>query len=267
MDEPNTVRDALDTAQATDLPAPTPGEEAAIDAAQTATADIVSGSMDLAALIDLGGPVVMLLLAMSVFALAVVLLKIWQFWSLGAGRIRNAEKAVALFNEGETDQALAMARRGRSPVQTVVGRAIARLQAGQSPDLARAEATALGADILEDMRGYLRPLEVIAALSPLLGLFGTVLGMIDAFRALEAAGNNVDPTILSGGIWVALLTTAVGIGVAMPVVALLNWIERRIERVAHGMDSALSHLFLAPATTHEPQARHDSRIAPAAAGE
>ncbi|MDO6806083.1 MotA/TolQ/ExbB proton channel family protein, partial [Wenyingzhuangia sp. 1_MG-2023] len=63
----------------------------------------------------------------------------------------------------------------------------------------------------------LRPLEVIANIAPLLGLFGTVLGMIEAFQAMEAAGSKVDPAVLSGGIWQALLTTAGGLAVAIPV--------------------------------------------------
>lgn len=243
------------------------GPEADSSAAETVASPVLDETaLDLLAFIDLGGPVVLILLAMSVLALAIVLLKIWQFWRLGAGRTRAAEKAIALFAAGKTEDALTEATLSRSPVQDVVARGIKRLTDGHSPDLARADAMALGSDIIEDMRTYLRPLEVIAALSPLLGLFGTVLGMIDAFRALEAAGNNVDPSILSGGIWVALLTTAVGIGVAMPVVAMLNWLERRIERVAHSMDSALNRLFVTPmSSTQQPQARNDTSFSAAAA--
>ena len=245
------------------------GPEADSSPAETiASPGLDDTALDLLALLDLGGPVVLILLAMSVFALAIVLLKSWQFWRLGVGRTRTAEKAVTLFTAGKTEEALAEASRSRSPVQDVVARGIKRLTDGHSPDLARADAMALGSDLIEDMRTYLRPLEVIAALSPLLGLFGTVLGMIDAFRALEAAGNNVDPSILSGGIWVALLTTAVGIGVAMPVVAMLNWLERRIERAAHSMDSALNRLFVSPmSSTQQPQARNDTSFPAAAAGE
>jgi biopolymer transport protein ExbB len=74
-----------------------------------------------------------------------------------------------------------------------------------------------------------RFLDTVAQIAPLLGLFGTVLGMIDAFRALQDAGSQVDPSILAGGIWVALLTTAVGLAVAMPTSALLSWLETRME--------------------------------------
>ncbi len=239
-----------------------PPAEAALDAA--AAPDLGVRFMDF---IDLGGPVVIILLAMSVVALAIVLLKLWQFWMAGAGRTRAAERAVALHAEGRLDEAAQAAERGRSPASRVITRALDRLRRGASPAIAREDATQLGADILEDMRGYLRPLEVIVALAPLLGLFGTVLGMIDAFRALELAGSNVDPAALSGGIWVALLTTAVGLGVAMPVVAMLNLLERRIERAAHDMDNALARLFLDTGAAGNREASDDGRIRATAAGD
>jgi biopolymer transport protein ExbB len=68
----------------------------------------------------------------------------------------------------------------------------------------------------------------VAQVAPLLGLFGTVLGMIEAFQGLQQAGAAVDPSALAGGIWVALLTTAVGLVVAMPASLLLTWFDGRI---------------------------------------
>ena len=69
----------------------------------------------------------------------------------------------------------------------------------------------------------------MAQVAPLLGLFGTVLGMIEAFRALQEAGAQVDPSLLAGGIWVALLTTAAGLAVAMPTAMVLSWFEGRMD--------------------------------------
>ena len=126
---------------------------------------------------------------------------------------------------------------------------------------------------LETLRSHLRGLEVIASLSPLLGLLGTVLGMIEAFRRLQEAGSQVDPAVLSGGIWEALLTTAVGLAVAIPAVAALNWLERRIERFGHRLEDSVTRVFTArlhspamsasptlPATAYRPLAetRHAS---------
>ncbi|MEP1599390.1 MAG: MotA/TolQ/ExbB proton channel family protein, partial [Hyphomonas sp.] len=72
---------------------------------------------------------------------------------------------------------------------------------------------------------------------------GTVLGMIQAFRAMETAGRNVDPSILSGGIWAALLTTAAGLIVAIPVVAIASWFDRSILKIAHTTEDAVTRIF------------------------
>lgn len=122
---------------------------------------------------------------------------------------------------------------------------MAALRAKIGLETAREEVLRVAKDLLERLRSHLRVLEVIATLSPLLGLLGTVLGMITAFQALESAGNRVDPAILSGGIWEALLTTAVGLSVAIPTVVALNWFERRIERTAHEIEDAATRVFTA----------------------
>ncbi|HAK63791.1 MAG TPA: flagellar motor protein MotA, partial [Alphaproteobacteria bacterium] len=75
----------------------------------------------------------------------------------------------------------------------------------------------IGGNQLVAMQSYFRWLEVIGNIAPLLGLLGTVMGMITAFQQLELAGSKVNPSILAGGIWEALLTTQVGLMVAIPV--------------------------------------------------
>ena len=106
---------------------------------------------------------------------------------------------------------------------------------------------------LNQLKLLLRPLEVIANLAPLLGLLGTVLGMIVAFQNMEAAGSRVDPSVLSGGIWQALLTTAVGLAVAIPTVAVHSWLERRVERVAAAINDAVTQVF-----THQPKSQSNA---------
>ena len=93
---------------------------------------------------------------------------------------------------------------------------------------------------IEGLRGGMRALELIAAVAPLLGLLGTVFGMIEAFRALEQAGSQVDPSLLSGGIWEALLTTAAGLSVAIPALAAFHWFDRSLERLRFLLEDRLS---------------------------
>jgi len=74
-----------------------------------------------------------------------------------------------------------------------------------------------------------RTLEVIATISPLMGLLGTVVGMVQAFNKVAEYKGQVDPSILAGGIWEALLTTAAGLAVAIPVTVMLHYFDRKIE--------------------------------------
>ena len=92
------------------------------------------------------------------------------------------------------------------------------------------------------LKSGLRPLELIAGIAPLMGLLGTVLGMITAFQAMEAAGASVDPSVLSGGIWAALLTTAIGLVVAIPTLALHAALDSWTDRLRQGMNARLNTL-------------------------
>lgn len=194
-------------------------------------------------LLQTGGPVVAILVAMSVIALTIVILKLWQFRALRVGERRTAREALRLYRGGSYREALSLADEARSPVAQALARAIRGQRLGIDESRVREEVLRFGGDVLEALRSGFRPLEVIASLAPLLGLFGTVLGMIEAFRQLEQAGSQVNPAILSGGIWEALLTTAVGLAVAIPVVILVNWLERRVDALAHEMDSVVTQVF------------------------
>jgi biopolymer transport protein ExbB len=225
----------------------------------------------LRAWVDAGGPVVVILLAMSVVGLAVALAKLYQFARAGVWRRAEAEAAVALQRQGRWPDALRLAERGQGIAAEVVALTLRGLARGRStPAAVREEAIRLAADRLEMLRSHLRLLELVASLGPLLGLFGTVLGMIEAFQQLETAGQQVDPAVLSGGIWEALLTTAFGLGVAIPAVAILTGLERTVDRLAHDLDSLITRLFtddLAAAglAAARPAAADDAGLRPAAA--
>jgi biopolymer transport protein ExbB len=107
------------------------------------------------------------------------------------------------------------------------------------------EIARVGGNLLTRLQSYFRWLEVIGNVAPLLGLLGTVIGMIGAFQALEEAGSKVDPSILSGGIWVALLTTAVGLTVAIPAVTALNLFESRLDVFRQEMRDVSARLIAA----------------------
>lgn len=222
--------------------------------------------------VEAGGPVVAILGGLSVLALAIVLVKLWQFAVGRVGDRRTARRALTLHRAGRTIEAIGIASRSRNPVAEVLAYALRGcLRRDLDEAVVREEVARLAADRIEALRSYLRALEVIASISPLLGLFGTVLGMIEAFQQLQNAGSQVNPAILSGGIWEALLTTAVGLAVAMPVVVVLAWLERIVDGVTHEMETVVTQVFtrdLAAEPAHQDHAsepRHDvSRLRPAA---
>lgn len=214
-------------------------------------------------LLQAGGPVVLILIALSIAALAIVVVKLLQFRSARVGDRRAVRGALQLWHAGDANRAVGVAEGSANPVAQAMARAIRGQRRGLPEAKIREEVLRYGGDVLENLRSWFRPLEVIASLAPLLGLFGTVLGMIEAFRQLEQAGNQVNPAILSGGIWEALLTTAVGLAVAIPVVAILNWLERRVDRLAHEMDSVVTRLFTEDLSVDEPQPDFDQGHAPA----
>lgn len=173
-------------------------------------------------ILDLGGPVVLLLCGLSVLVMAVVLYKLWQFAAAGVGRHNEVQDAVAAWDAGDRAAARGHLDRSHSYLVPVVAMALE----GQT-DAARLDAEAEAR--FARLESGFRILDSVTQLAPLLGLFGTVLGMISAFQALQEAGAQVDPSILAGGIWVALLTTAVGLAVAMPTSVVLSWFEARMD--------------------------------------
>ena len=190
----------------------------------------------LAEVVELGGPVVALLLAISVLSLAVITFKLWHFAISGVGRHAVILRALAHVDNGQMNKALAELSKSRNMIAPLLTSALAGT-AGRG----RIEAEASGA--LDHLSSGFRILETIAQTSPLLGLFGTVLGMINAFRAVQAAGSSVDPSLLAGGIWVALMTTAAGLAVAMPTSVLLTYLESRVEKDRAMADLALETVF------------------------
>ena len=189
----------------------------------------------LGGLFALGGPVIAVLFVMSVLTLTVTLYKIWQFAVSGVGRHRVLSDALQLWDAGDQSAARARLSASRSYLAPLLGDA---MQGSERSGIdARLDAEA-GVALARRERGF-RLLDTIGQIAPLLGLFGTVLGMIVAFRSLQDAGSSVDPSLLAGGIWVALLTTAVGLAVAIPTSMVLAWRESRTARERVFADKAL----------------------------
>ncbi len=206
---------------------------------------IAEGWNRLSALVGLGGPVVALLLAISLVMLATVFFKLAQYQTQGVGRHRVSRRALVAWREGDNAGAIRLLRGRRTHMARLLRQAMTARLAGQ-PSGALRERLAVRAEAeFGRLESGFRLLDAIAQIAPLLGLFGTVLGMIEAFRSLQEAGSQVDPAVLAGGIWVALTTTAVGLAVAMPASLILTWLESRMARERLFADDAIEEV-LAP---------------------
>lgn len=195
-------------------------------------------------LIELGGPVIVLLAFLSIIGATIAITKLIAFRRARVWNRRNVVAAVNLFCNGNVFAAEQKLIEIDTPLARVAATAIEATN-WNDRNIAR-DATEIAALAeIEALRGGIRPLEFIAGVSPLLGLFGTVLGMIAAFQALQAAGDQVDPSLLAGGIWEALFTTAAGLAVAIPALAMSNWFDGIVEKATHDIEHVTGRILTA----------------------
>ena len=197
------------------------------------------------ALLTLGGPVVLVLLFMSVVALAVTLYKLLQMRGFSGRSLDKLDDAVTRWCQGE-DDATALAGASKSPLAPMISNGMNWL-AVDGCDLAaiEAELTRMAQRVLVRLNSLLGILEQVAYLAPLLGLLGTVLGIIDVFHGLAEQGSSADSGQLAGGIWEALLTTAVGLCVAIPFALVHAGLQGRIDKIRSRTEDMMIRLFTA----------------------
>ncbi|MCC7414307.1 MAG: MotA/TolQ/ExbB proton channel family protein [Gammaproteobacteria bacterium] len=227
---------------------------AAAQAASDSTIDVTTWA-DLARLVALGGPVVVVLFAISVVGLAIVLYKSLQFAGVSGRRLAALHRGIDLWFAGDTKAAAKLFERSPLALGADLHFGL-RARAAASAEAVHDELVRRGAAFLRPYAALLRPLELIYYLAPVLGLLGTVLGMIDAFRVLEAAGPQADATALAGGIWEALLTTAVGLSVAIPFAAMHAALESRLEGIGERVEDLLTRVSIG-AVERAPQQASD----------
>jgi len=196
----------------------------------------IEQGIDLLKLILKGGPVMIILLIMSIISLAIILLKIYQFYK---SDIYNSNKVIPIFKllkDNKTAQAQELLNTIIHPSSEIILSIIDNKRL--SNEDRENEVSIIGEKQIRNLEFLLKPLELIANIAPLLGLLGTVIGMITAFSKLENAGSKVDPAILAGGIWEALLTTAFGLIVAIPALGAFYWLDGKVDKVREDMRHA-----------------------------
>tara|TARA_B100001245_G_C22882223_1_gene424336 strand:- start:1533 stop:2180 length:648 start_codon:yes stop_codon:yes gene_type:complete len=191
-------------------------------------------------LISKGGPVMFILLGFSIFAFAIIFIKIIQFLSAALTKTNKIEEVLAKLNGSNAKKLLSEIQNIKSPLARIIEIVIVTKRDKRFDKESReAEISRIISLEVRALENYLGGLEVVASISPLLGLFGTVLGMIKAFLNLEKAGSQIDPALLAGGIWEALLTTAFGLAVAIPALAAYHLFENKISNTRDKINDAV----------------------------
>jgi biopolymer transport protein ExbB len=200
----------------------------------------VNGVVDI---LRAGGPVIVVLLVLSLLSVTLIALKLVELRGVRSGTARR-ESALRQWLDGQRGEARAALSAGDAPADRVTAAAMARLIEGRPAPAVEAEAELLGNQEVEAMNRHIRVLELVAVISPLLGLLGTVLGMIESFQQLDLAGGSANASVLAGGIWRALLTTAAGLIVAIPAAAAATLFSTRIEAAAQAIERSVGQLLV-----------------------
>ncbi|MEM6758926.1 MAG: MotA/TolQ/ExbB proton channel family protein [Pseudomonadota bacterium] len=181
------------------------------------------------------------LAVLSLFALSIGLFKLGQFAKLGVGRRKEAEKILDDWLNGRVEQAIRTAGRRKSVLSRVLQAVFSGIQA-RPGDTSYAEELSRQTAIVElaTLSERMRSLDMVVQSAPMLGLLGTVVGMIDAFSVLAVTDGAVDPTALASGIYIALITTAAGLGIALVAFFIATFLEGRIDRERNMMEAVMS---------------------------
>jgi biopolymer transport protein ExbB len=189
-----------------------------------------------------GGPIVWLLLVLSICSLALIVVKILALRGVTGGEARRAD-AVAAWAKGDRDGAMAVA--GNAPADRMLHHAMQGLAAQRPRAALTSDLEWRGNREVGQMQRHIRLLELVAMISPLLGLLGTVLGMIQSFQELALAEGAANASLLAAGIWQALLTTAAGLLVAIPAAVAASLLNERVARATQAIETAVGQLFAA----------------------
>jgi biopolymer transport protein ExbB len=195
-------------------------------------------------LFDKGGLVMVIIFMLSIYITAVILYKTYQFYKLQVLKTGQIDTLIAEIDRNNLNGAHQIASHSKNPVCRVADTALRAISTpGLSDEGVEEHTRRVGASALRSLEVHLRGLELVANVSPLLGLLGTVIGMVSAFSALESAGSRVDPSLLAGGIWTALLTTVAGLSVAIPALAAHYIFEGIVERNRELMSDVTNRIF------------------------
>jgi biopolymer transport protein ExbB len=175
-----------------------------------------------------GGILVTPILLCSVLALAIFAERVIRFAILRKRGRHVAERVAAAVSAGDMTGARQAAGDSRSPMGRILSQG---LDVGdQDQEILETILVHATETEVRDLSKYLQSLATIANIAPLLGLLGTVIGMIKAFMVIQQMGGKVNAAVLAGGIWEAMLTTALGLSVALPTIVAHSYLSAQVDQ-------------------------------------
>jgi len=190
-----------------------------------------------------GGALMHPLLAASVIALAITLDRLWYFWTLRSKELgRQFERIEKLLSNGKRKEAGTIAASIAGPIGKILQ--VGLDPAEEEPEIIEERMAIHGEAMAREASKGLSLLALIPPVSTLLGLLGTVLGMVLSFQRLALIEGAASPALLASGIWVALITTVAGMAVAIPALIAHHYLQSQKERLIFEIEHYGSRLLL-----------------------
>ncbi len=197
--------------------------------------------MSLLQILMKGGVVMILIYLLSIGALFILIERLITLRKL---RINTRSFVLQIRNlllRNQVEEALHLCRQTGGPIAKLTQTGIQNAHRPRMEIKDAIEST--GRAEIYHLEKYLGTLATIASIAPMVGFFGTVTGMIRAFMAIQARGGNVDATVLAGGIWEALVTTAAGLVVGILALIFYNLIQGKVEHFVFEMEETTTELL------------------------
>ena len=188
-----------------------------------------------------GGPITWLIFALGLISLIMIFERLLHFHRVQINVPEFMRGVINVLKRRNIVEAISICDETPGPVAQLLRAAILRSNRGDAAMHRAVEESGLAE--IPRLEKFLKALATISYITPLLGLLGTVIGMITLFQSMEQAGTFVDTKTLAAGIWQALLSTAAGLAIAIPSYGFYNYFIGRIDNIIVEMEKASSEII------------------------
>ena len=197
--------------------------------------------MNLVEIIAKGGWLMVPIILCSLIAAFVIVNRFLALQKSKSNTNQLIMKIKSLVLKGAKKDAIDLCSNTSGPAAYVLKEGLIRSE--KSKEEIQSAIESAGKEQIYYLERHLGILATIAGVAPLIGFLGTVTGMIEAFMEIERLSGNVNATVLAGGIWVALMTTAAGLIVGIPTYIFYNYLVSRVGRIIFDIEGSSTELL------------------------